>query len=359
MNRRDRRIALTVALYLSAVLPAALFENMGNVLAFTGAIGGSCLSYIGPGLVYIGVHGGRFMELLDNSWLSSMIPINKKPPSSSSKTRQQSQTTKEASDIKKVVTHAVETTPLVNSEAAASEVAQKLSMAGNDGGGTELSEDSFIVYCVKFAVWHLTLCPIWVALASGGKAGLTRHVHDLALKSPHPIRIGDVEYSRALVNQLGRVDADPEHAAVVWPAALGALVTPPQDRNPPVRSGSDNDLPIMPLLAANPLASISSDRLIAVAGDSQLVQSPGSTANQRIGQAILQKQKQARKQQKQQSAVVEPDPQEAPPSWYDFVVAIFFILFGCLAMVAGILSLFVSNEDSVGRRRRLLDDQVP
>jgi sodium-coupled neutral amino acid transporter 11 len=47
LNRRDRRITLTVALYLSAVIPAAIFEELGDVLAITGAIGGSCLSYIG------------------------------------------------------------------------------------------------------------------------------------------------------------------------------------------------------------------------------------------------------------------------------------------------------------------------
>lgn len=47
LNRRDRRITLTVALYLSAVIPAAMFERLGDVLAVTGSVGGSCLSYIG------------------------------------------------------------------------------------------------------------------------------------------------------------------------------------------------------------------------------------------------------------------------------------------------------------------------
>ena len=47
LNRRDRRITLTVVLYLSALIPAALWEQLGDVLAITGAIGGSCLSYIG------------------------------------------------------------------------------------------------------------------------------------------------------------------------------------------------------------------------------------------------------------------------------------------------------------------------
>lgn len=37
LNRRDRRITLTVALYLLALVPAAMFENLGSVLAATGA----------------------------------------------------------------------------------------------------------------------------------------------------------------------------------------------------------------------------------------------------------------------------------------------------------------------------------
>jgi sodium-coupled neutral amino acid transporter 11 len=37
LNRKDRRITLTVALYLLAVVPAAMFENLGSVLAATGA----------------------------------------------------------------------------------------------------------------------------------------------------------------------------------------------------------------------------------------------------------------------------------------------------------------------------------
>jgi sodium-coupled neutral amino acid transporter 11 len=73
LNRRDRRIGLTVLLYLLAVVPAAAFEDLGPVLAITGAVGGSCLAYIGPGVVYLGVHGGRFLELVQESWLGSKL----------------------------------------------------------------------------------------------------------------------------------------------------------------------------------------------------------------------------------------------------------------------------------------------
>jgi hypothetical protein len=45
------------------------------------------------------------------------------------------------------------------------------------------------------------------------------------------------------------------------------------------------------------------------------------------------------KQDQKQKVGLEKDPQEEPPAWNDFIVAIFFIFFGVLAFVAGILSL--------------------
>jgi sodium-coupled neutral amino acid transporter 11 len=67
LARKDRRTALTLALYVFALVPALLFENLGTVLAATGAVGGSCLSYLGPGAVFIGIHG-RYFLLKVASW---------------------------------------------------------------------------------------------------------------------------------------------------------------------------------------------------------------------------------------------------------------------------------------------------
>ena len=39
-----------------------MFNDIGPVLSFTGAIGGSCISYIGPGLVFLGVNGAEFIN---------------------------------------------------------------------------------------------------------------------------------------------------------------------------------------------------------------------------------------------------------------------------------------------------------
>jgi Transmembrane amino acid transporter protein len=59
----DRRVLLTMALYVLAMVTAALATDLGPLLAIAGAVGGSCLSYIGPRLCYLGVHGERFLQL--------------------------------------------------------------------------------------------------------------------------------------------------------------------------------------------------------------------------------------------------------------------------------------------------------
>ena len=48
----------------STIIPALIFNDIGPVLSFTGAIGGSCISYIGPGLVFLGVNGEDFLNLM-------------------------------------------------------------------------------------------------------------------------------------------------------------------------------------------------------------------------------------------------------------------------------------------------------
>ena len=68
LQRWDRRVGLTVALFLLALIPATIFDDLGPVLALTGAVGGSSLCYLGPGGVYLGIHGERFLTLLDESW---------------------------------------------------------------------------------------------------------------------------------------------------------------------------------------------------------------------------------------------------------------------------------------------------
>ena len=68
LPNRTRRI--TIGLYILTLIPALIFDDLGPVLSFTGSLGGSCISYIAPGAVFLGVNGEEFIlyckEMLSN-----------------------------------------------------------------------------------------------------------------------------------------------------------------------------------------------------------------------------------------------------------------------------------------------------
>ena len=63
----SRRHQVTLLIYLLTLIPALIVNDLGPVLSITGAIGGCCLAYIGPGLAYLGVHGEDFLGRLAGS----------------------------------------------------------------------------------------------------------------------------------------------------------------------------------------------------------------------------------------------------------------------------------------------------
>lgn len=298
LSRRDRRVGLTTALYILAVVPAALASDLGSVLAFTGAIGGSCLSYIGPGIVFLGVHGERFLQLAQQAWRSGS-------------SQRDTDTTLEEGI--KVIAHAtadkpavaVETTPLIAGGDS------KDSNETSDSNTMPPVNDNFEVHGVwNLVTWYALGMPFWCAIAKYGRTRLQDHVHDLALKSPHPIRIGDVEYSRMLVKMSGKEDLN---------TRLKQLYR-------------ENSLP--PGSSSNPelVHSIS----MGASG-----QGSERNINQQIGQGILELQKKEAKKTKKR---LEEDPQEAPPTWLDFYIAVCFILLGFVALFAGIGSIFMESD---------------
>lgn len=68
LSRNDRRIILTLVLYISSLLAATFLEKTGSVLAATGAIGGTSISYIGPGASFLAVYGSVFLNLVRSRW---------------------------------------------------------------------------------------------------------------------------------------------------------------------------------------------------------------------------------------------------------------------------------------------------
>lgn len=68
LMRRDRIIVLTCAIYILSLIPAMLMNSTGKVLAITGAIAGSSLAYVVPGLTFFAIRGDVFLELIHKRW---------------------------------------------------------------------------------------------------------------------------------------------------------------------------------------------------------------------------------------------------------------------------------------------------
>ncbi|GAX12004.1 solute carrier family 38 (sodium-coupled neutral amino acid transporter), member 11 [Fistulifera solaris] len=273
LNRADRRIGLTTALYLSAVIPACLFKNLGNVLAVTGAIGGSCLSYLGPGAVYLAVHGERFKELVRESKMLGAWYINS--------------VFSDTDIVKTTMQHGNEgapneTTSLLDVQRIETEDVDMIDSPNDD------ENSSFLMVAMQTCLSYVLLMPVWCAIASFGQSSLSAHMHLQALKSPHPLRIGDFEYRRT------------------------DETTTVSSRNMK-RSGS---LQLKPSLNRDGLST------------------SNISINQQIGQQILQKQM---RKQADDEVVIEPDIQ-IHPEWPHFLEAIFFCVFGVVALVAGLWS---------------------
>ena len=67
----------------------------------------------------------------------------------------------------------------------------------------------------------------------------------------------------------------------------------------------------------------------------------GSTGggNKAIGAAILAQQRSASFREAPQA----PTDVDEPPTWYDFCVAIFFVVFGMIALCAGLFSILTAK----------------
>jgi hypothetical protein len=52
----------------------------------------------------------------------------------------------------------------------------------------------------------------------------------------------------------------------------------------------------------------------------------------------------AKRQAQEEQLALEDDPQQDPPRLFDFVIAIFYVIFGVVALVAGLFSIFVADK---------------
>ena len=156
LARKDRRVAITLVVYFSSLIPALVVDNVGSVLAVTGTIGASCLAYIGPGLIYMAVYGKEFLVKVDEIWGNESE--EEKPQ-----------------DIE----------------------SSRLIMTNNESTRTTKdpnhSEQSTIEKIVKGTSWYLLFMPLWCLVADLGQKKLIEFQEKEALKSPHINRLGKSE----------------------------------------------------------------------------------------------------------------------------------------------------------------------
>ncbi len=335
LNRRDRRITLTVVLYLSAVIPAALWDQLGDVLAVTGAVGGSCLSYIGPGILYLGIHGGRFLELSKTYFGQELV------------------STVENDDDEE----------------------EKLALLGshnNNESESTIQDEKDYLACnyLKTLLWYFVGMPIWTKLASVGKGSLTTYVTEMALKSPHPIRIGNVRFARAKVlggDSFTRVvmlqnNNKNNSTKKNLSAAFDNADTSNSEDSEETPTGNNFrrfSSVNTKLLRADSLPRVSHDSFkMQTTKDGTIVALPplafyqpngknviknnnGKQDYQSINQKIGAMAAAAAKSTDGEDIAIEDDPQGDPPNISDFVMAISYVILGIIAMFAGLASIFL------------------
>jgi len=265
LARTDRRIILTLLLYIATLIPALLVEDLGIVMALTGSVGGSALSYIGPGVIYIAVHGAHFLDMVQRRF--------------------------------------------------------------------DVSSSSFGKKCCDTILYYILFMPLWCSIASTGDKYLVKHEEEEALKSPHPNRLGKVIHHHPITHH---------HQTAAAAANRINDMEDEEESDDMLESG------IQPLVRQNsytygsvPTKNLSKNTPMNIPKKS--IQSHGG--NHAIALAIVNANKNKKTEKKVEDnsngeEVVEDDPQDDPPTVYDFVIAVGFVIFGLVACSAGIFSIF-------------------
>jgi hypothetical protein len=243
-------------------------------------------------------------------------------------------------------------------------------ISDNSGSSEKVPSDDAdgrLCKALKVMLWYLLGMPIWIRLASIGKGSLTNYVTEMALKSPHPIRIGNVRFARAKVlggDSYTRVvmlqrNNHPSTRNKNLSAAFANATALSEDPTTTYDVDQRFDSLSTRLLRADSLPKFSRDSYkMQTMRDGTIVALPplafyqpkqtSDTNNpnkdyQSINQKIGAMAKSAANQQQSiegDDIAIEDDPQGDPPRALDFAIAIFYIIFGIIAMFAGLASIF-------------------
>ena len=175
LKRRDRRIAVTTGLYLCTLLPALMLNNLGNVFALSGSLGGATLSYMGPGLMYLAVHGSEFLDVVGKRWGKQFVKHYK-------------DTTKQ---------HQYQQVSNKNNTMDDIDLEFHLKRS-RDGGKVnrrsikKTNRKNCICQCWDYISWYILIMPLWCRIAAHGKKSVEKHERSEARKSPIPYAFGKI-----------------------------------------------------------------------------------------------------------------------------------------------------------------------
>lgn len=296
LARTDRRIVLTVALYLSALVPALVFEDLGTVLALTGALGGSSLSYVGPGLTFLGVHGGQFLALVEESWGRRWGGAE-----------------------------ATTTTTAPRDENGTPMIGDGVVVVRNEGIDEARRRSPIAEFCANLG-WYVLLMPLWCSVASAGEDCLAAFEKEEVEKSPHyrgrKLQMKVVPPSRTDERVAAWKDGEED------------------DQKPLIRTLSAGAQPIsaMPGNAGGAPPPMTAAYGAAAATPA----AKKGTVDRVIAAAIASENRQERETQQRRAEEAENDDNvDGVPAWSDFLIAIGYFIFGMVAVVAGVLSTFI------------------
>jgi sodium-coupled neutral amino acid transporter 11 len=291
LARPDRRLLLTFGVYMLTLLPALLLQNLGSVLSITGSVAGSALSYICPGLSFLSVHGAEFKKLVNGSWV-----------------------------------------------------------LGNPGrenaAATEFTcRTHILTFILGRGAWYLCFMPVWMTIAEYGQRNLLDYAEKEALKSPAPLKpLGKIAHKHCLSDRAMGL-----HTPDFSEMKKGTLEAAKTEKSPLLQMDLEAhqlmpkkvcDIPkSIDLSAERGLNNIETQRKTADCHLKvvHLTVVHSGYASHAVGAAIVDANDGA--DVCHDSIEEEDDPQSTFPKLYDFFLAIFFISFGAVAMIAGLYSV--------------------
>jgi len=150
----NRRQTWTWGIYVLTLIPALLVDDIGPVLSITGSVGGGSISYLAPGLIYLGVNGDAFLSfassLLQSRSRNGGVTVAALPV---------------AGDARRIMPSGG--AAVGNSTTTA---ALELPVEGTRVVSTVVPED----VSSKPLWWYLGGFPIWCAIASTGRSNMRK-----------------------------------------------------------------------------------------------------------------------------------------------------------------------------------------